>query len=247
MNLLVEHQQNWKKPFFTIWTGQLFSLMGSQLVQFALVWWITKTTGSATLLATSSMVAIIPDVVFGPFVGALVDRWNRQKVMILADATIAFITFCLGLLFWFGLVQVWHVFLILFLRSLGGCFHWPAMQASTSMMVPEEHLARISGLNSSARGVMNIIAPPLGALLLNSIPLYAILGIDVVSALLAILPLLIVLIPQPLQTYPSKVVTPGVLISDVRAGLKYVWAWPGLMAILIFAVLRLTTIRNTHR
>jgi DHA3 family macrolide efflux protein-like MFS transporter len=50
---LFKTQGNWKAPFFTIWIGQAFSLLGSQLVGFALVWWMTMTTGSATVLADS--------------------------------------------------------------------------------------------------------------------------------------------------------------------------------------------------
>ncbi len=154
---------NWKKRFFLIWTGQAFSLLGSGLVQFALVWWLTRTTGSATVLAGATLAALLPEVFLGPFAGALVDRWNRRLVMIFADAAIALVTFGLVILFWQGNIQVWHVFVALFIRSLGGAFHWPAMQASTSLMVPDDQLARISGINQALRGGMNIIAPPLGA------------------------------------------------------------------------------------
>jgi DHA3 family macrolide efflux protein-like MFS transporter len=72
---------NWKRPFFMVWTAQGFSLIGSGLVQFALVWWLTQTTGSAIVLATATFMAVIPDVFLGPFAGALVDRWNRRLVM----------------------------------------------------------------------------------------------------------------------------------------------------------------------
>jgi len=65
---------NWKVRFFSIWTGQAFSLLGSALVQFALIWWLTKTTGSATVLATASLVGFVPQIILGPFAGALVDR-----------------------------------------------------------------------------------------------------------------------------------------------------------------------------
>jgi DHA3 family macrolide efflux protein-like MFS transporter len=83
------HKSNWKTTFFIIWTGQAFSLLGSELVQFALVWYLTKQTGSASVLAFASFVALIPRVIISPFSGALVDRWNRQRVMIFADAGIA--------------------------------------------------------------------------------------------------------------------------------------------------------------
>ena len=72
------------RPFLTLWVGQVFSLLGSQLVQFSLIWWLTQQTGSATVLAVASIVGLVPQVVLGPFVGPLVDRWNRKRTMILA-------------------------------------------------------------------------------------------------------------------------------------------------------------------
>ena len=66
--------KNWRLPFITIWAGQAASLLGSQLVQFALIWWLTKTTGSATVLATATLVGLLPQVILGPVSGALVDR-----------------------------------------------------------------------------------------------------------------------------------------------------------------------------
>ena len=140
---------NWAARFFTVWGGQAFSLFGSSLVQFALVWYLTKQTGSATVLATATLVAMLPQIVLGAFVGALVDRWNRRLIMIIADGGIALATVALIYLFLSGQVQIWHIYLILMIRSLGQAFHFPAMQASTSLMVPEKHLTRISGANQT--------------------------------------------------------------------------------------------------
>jgi DHA3 family macrolide efflux protein-like MFS transporter len=63
------------RPFFIIWTGQAFSWFGSELVQFALVWWLTKSSGLATVLAFATTMAVLPRIFIGPFAGALVDRW----------------------------------------------------------------------------------------------------------------------------------------------------------------------------
>jgi DHA3 family macrolide efflux protein-like MFS transporter len=228
--LQANQQSNWKLPFFTIWVGQAFSLIGSGLVQFALVWWLTTTTGSATVLATATLAAILPGVVLGPFAGALVDRWNRRVVMMLADSFIALATLGLAALYAAGAMQIWHVYVIMFLRAIGGSFHWPAMQASTSLMVPEEHLSRVAGLNQTMQGALNIIAPPLGAVLLGLMPLNGIMLIDVVTAMLAVAPLLFVYIPQPKRSEAAQ--PSGGLASvwgDVREGFRYVWSWPGMM------------------
>ncbi len=227
---------NWKKPFFIVWGGQVFSLLGSGLVQFALVWWLTQTTGSPVVLASATLAAILPGVFLGPFAGALVDRWNRRLVMIVADTSIAAVTILLALLFWSGVIQPWHVFVVLFLRSLGGVFHYNAMSASTSLMVPEKHLSRVAGLNQTLQGVLNIATPPLGALLLELLQMYYVVAIDVVTAAIAVTALLFVAIPQPRRKDASEIVTPKVLLGDVRQGLRYVTAWPGLIVILGMAM-----------
>jgi DHA3 family macrolide efflux protein-like MFS transporter len=223
-------------PFFTVWTGQAVSLLGSQLVQFALVWWLTETTGSATVLAGATIVALLPQILFSPFAGALVDRWNRRAVMIVADTAIALATLLLAALFARGIVEVWHVFALTFIRSLGGAFHWPAMQASTTLMVPQKHLARVAGLNQTLFGATNVISPPVGALLLQVLPMEGILAIDVATALFAILPLFFIFVPQPPREEMSQAAQTSVL-ADVREGLRFVGSWRGLMMILAMATL----------
>ena len=229
--------ENWRKPFFLIWTGQSISLLGSQLVQFALIWWLTEKTGSATMLAFASFFSYLPEVILAPFAGALVDRWNRRRVMIVADGSIALATIAVAVLFWLGWVQIWHVFVVLFLRSLGNLSHWAAMKASTSMMVPEEHLARIAGINQALQGGVNIAGPALGAILLGVMPIFGVLFIDVGTAMLAIIPLLFVIIPQPQGAGVGEAVTVRNVLGDVRQGMRYVLSWRGLCVLLVMAVM----------
>jgi len=229
--------QNWMKKFLPIWSAQLFSLLGSGLVQFALIWWITQQTGSAAYLAMATLVAVLPEVLLSPFAGALVDRLNRRYVMIAADALIALFTLSLAVLFALGLVQVWHVFVVMFLRALGSVFHWPAMQASTSLMVPEKHLARVAGINQALRGSLNIVAPPLGALLMSILKFYQVISVDVLTAIIAITPLLFIRIPQPVRADAGIVLTPRVLLRDVAEGFRYMKNWKGLLYLTFLAAM----------
>ncbi len=224
-------QSKWQVPFFTIWTGQQLSLVGSGAAQFALIWYLTTTTGSATVLATSSLMAFLPTVFLGPFVGALVDRWNRRVVMIVADTVVALASFGLAYLFWVDALQIWHIYAVLFVRAVGTGFHWPAMEASTSLMVPEEQLTRVAGLNQTVKGVLNIIGAPLGALLMELLPLYGVMLMDVGTAMLAIVPLFFVRIPQPERIDVDESQEQSIL-TDVREGLRYLWGWPGMMTII---------------
>jgi DHA3 family macrolide efflux protein-like MFS transporter len=235
-NAVVERPKPWAPRFFTIWTGQAFSLLGSQLVSFAVIWWLTQTTGSATILATASLVGLIPQVVLGPFTGTLVDRWSRRLTMIVADGLIALATVGLAILFAIGHVQIWQVYALLFVRSVCGGFHWPAMQASTTLMVPKEHFARIQGLNQMLQGGMSIASAPLGALLLAWIPMQWILSIDVFTAMLAIAPLFFFQVPQPERNdLLPETLGKSSFWQDFRAGFRYVWGWPGLMLIGVMA------------
>ena len=225
------------RPFFTIWTGQAFSLLGSSLVQFALVWWLTKVTGSATVLATAAMMALLPQVFIGPIAGALVDRWNRRRVMIVADSLIALAVVLLAGLFAFDRVQIWHIYILMFVRAVGAAFHWPAMQASTSLMVPERHLSRVAGLNQALQGLASIMAPPLGALLLETVSMQATLSVDVATALLAIVPLLFVHVPQPAHVDAGEGESKSSVTADLREGLRFLRGWPGMLMVIGIAMI----------
>jgi DHA3 family macrolide efflux protein-like MFS transporter len=229
---------NWKLSFFGIWTGQAFSLIGSRVVQFALVWWLTKLTGSATVLATATMAALIPEIVLAPLAGAYVDRWNRRMVMIVADGLVALASLWLAYLFWVEAAQVWHVYVIMLVRAVGGSFHWPAMQASTSLMVPEKHLTRVAGLNQTLNGALSIVGPPLGALLMEVLLLYGVMLVDVGTAMLAILPLFFAHVPQPRRDDMDVEGTEKPTVwTDMREGLRYILGWPGLVALIGLAMI----------
>jgi DHA3 family macrolide efflux protein-like MFS transporter len=229
----------WVPLFFTIWSGQTLSWIGSAVAQFGLVWWITAKTGSATVLAVATLVSMLPNVVLGPLVGALIDRWNRRIVMLVADGVIALASLWLAYLFWADILAIWQVYVVMLVRAIGGAFHWPANQASISLMVPKEHLPRIAGLNQAIGGAVNIISPPVGALLLAIMPLHWIMMIDVITALFSILPLLFIIIPQP-KAPPSQIGTTATITAiwkDMVAGFRYIWNWSGLFWLLIIAML----------
>ena len=229
--------RNWAPRFFTIWTAQALSLFGSALVQFALIWWLTQESGSATVLAIATLVGMLPQILVGPFAGALVDRWNRRVIMIVADATIALFSLLLAYAFATGSVQIWQIYVIMAVRSLGGAFHYPAMAATTQLMVPQEQLTRVNSLNQALQGVNSLFAPVIGALLLSVLPTQGILLIDVVTALIAVLPLLFISIPQP-KRYGEAQLQEGKpsLLKDIGDAMVYIRSIPGFTAIIFMAL-----------
>ena len=220
--------QSWAIRFVPLWVGQALSLLGSQLVQIAIIWYLTQTTNSATTLAIASMMGLLPQVLLSPFIGTWVDRGERRLILIAADTTVAAATLILAFLFASGLIQVWQIYLALFIRAVAGGFHQSAFGASVVLLVPKEHLSRVQGFNQALYGGLNIISAPLGAYLLSRIPMQGILGIDIGTALLAIFILLFIRIPQPERTSAA----PSTFWQDFLAGFRYIAAWRGLVILL---------------
>lgn len=226
---------HWAVPFFVLWSGQALSLLGSRVASFALVWWVTQQTGSAVALTTLTLMFFLPQIFLGPVAGALIDRWPRRRVLLAADATTALASALLAVLFWLDGLQLWHIYLATFIGSLAGAFHFSAMTASTSLMVPAAQLTRVQGANQMLQGLMTVAAPPVGALLVAALPFAAIMAIDVVTALFAIIPLLFIAIPRP-PTRPAATAASANLWSEVRAGLAYIWHWSALLWITLLAM-----------
>lgn len=215
-------------------------MLGSHLVGFAFVWHLTETTGSATILAVGTLVQILPQVLISPIAGALVDRWNRKLVMIVFDSITALFTLLVAILFLLDSAQIWHIYLVMFVRSTCGQFQWAALTASTTLMVPKKQLSRVAGANQTLNGIMNILGPALGALLIGLLPMQGVLFIDVSTALLAVIPLLFFTIPQPIRNGTddtAKIKQQTSLWQDLAEGWKYVVGWHSLLAIIIVAML----------
>ena len=230
--------KSWLRNYLPMGIGQIVSLVGSALVQFALVWYVTKETGSAAVLATATTAAIVPNILLGPFVGALVDRWNRKLVMIIADLVVALATVVLAVLFATGAIQIWHIIAILLTRSAAGVFQGPARTAATTLMVPKEHLSRLGGVNQAVDGMINVFSPALGALLLAVLPMQGVLAVDIVTAAIAISMLIFfVKVPQPTTKPKLDKVTPRSLLADVRDAARYIVTWPGLFLLILMASL----------
>ncbi len=234
---------DWQSRFFIIWTGQALSLIGSSLTQFVLVWWITETTNSPGALAMAGVMAILPTALFSPLGGAIADRFSRRAVMILADAITAACMALLVVLFATHRVQLWQVYLLMFVRATMQSFQQPAAGASTVNLVPVSWLGRVAGMNQALQGVMTIASAPLGALALAFLPMQGALMIDVATAVLGITPLFFYAIPQP--RIQETALTPAALWGEIRAGADYVWQSPGLARLYAVTGLVVLTIMPT--
>lgn len=226
--------ENWKKTFAIIWSGQFFSLLTSSVVNFAIILWLSLETESASVLAMASIFGLLPQAVLGLFTGVFIDRWNRKRIMIVSDTFIALCSLLLAILFYAGKVEIWHIYTLLAMRSIGSAFHSPAMQASVPLLAPKEELMRVAGINQTIMSVSNIAGPALGALLITFMDMSYVLLFDVAGALIACTSLLFVFIPNPQPDAEAKVPN---IFREMKEGIAEITKSKGLPALFIFSIL----------
>ncbi|HHH1032295.1 TPA: MFS transporter [Yersinia enterocolitica] len=211
--------------FWAIFIGQALSLLGSALTQFVLLWWVADTTGSISALAAAGMAALLPLALLCPLGGTCADRYSRRLLMIGAHTISALCMMLLIALFLTGGIELWHVYTMMSLRSAMQAFQTPAAAASMAMLVPRSLLPWAVGLNQIQLSATIVTAGPLGAFAMNVLPLSWALSIDVSTALLGIVPLMIFHLPQVRAVQLAG--TYGVW-NVFREGMHLVWTDPGL-------------------
>lgn len=222
--------------FLLVWFGQLISLIGSGLTNFALGVWVYQRTGSVTQFSLILLFAMLPTVLISPIAGALVDRWNRRWCMILSDSGAGLTTVALALLLATGSLEIWHLYVAVSLSSVFKAFQLPAYTASTSLLVPKEHLLRASGMVQSSEACAQLISPLLAGVLLGIVQLQGVILIDFATFLFAVTTLFLVRFPDAKTSAVPKEGTTS-LWREAIEGWTYIAVRPGLLTLLVvFAI-----------
>ena len=218
------------RQFLYLLSGQQFSLLGSSIVQFVIIWWITIETESPVYLSLAALAGFAPLIVLAPFTGVLVDRWNRKSVIIVADFCQSLVTVVLILLFWLNWVSVYTALGFLIIRGLFQAFHQPAVSAVLPAMVPRDKLSRINGLETVLNGVVQLGGPVIAALLLDFASIDQVLWIDPVTFVVAVSILVFIKIP----CVRKETEKPSFKI-DFKEGFSYIRRARGLLAVIFLA------------
>lgn len=231
---MIRRESGWKRPFYTIWSGQTISLITSAILQMAIVFYLTEKTGSAMVLSMASLVGFLPHAILGPSIGVLVDRYDRKMVMIAADLLIAVTGAALAIVSLSMDPPVWMVMVVLCIRSIGTAFHTPALSAVTPLIVPEEQLTKCAGYTQSMQSISYIVSPAAAAALYSVWELNAIIAIDVIGALIACFTVWLVHIPK---LEPKDQSAGTSMIQEMREGFTALKANKGLLAMLLMGTL----------
>ncbi len=224
----------WKQKTFLFLSGQTVSLFGSSLVQFAIIWYITLSTQSGSMMTIASVCGFAPQVAISLFSGVWADRYNRKLLIMGADAMVASATFILALFFLSGHNDLWMVFLVSGIRSVGAGIQTPAVNAALPQIVPADKLTRVGGINGSLQSVMFILSPAAAGALLSVSTLESTFFIDVITAISAITIMIFIKIPLHEK---AKLKQKGGYFDDLKEGLKYVAKSPFFRSYFLFYAL----------
>ncbi len=229
------------RTFSVVWFGQLVSTLGSGLTGFALGVWVFQRTGSVTLFALNLLAYAVPNLLMSPLAGALVDRWDRRRVMMMSDTGAGLSTLAVALLWMSGHLEVWHIYLATAVNSAFSTFQWPAYSAATSLLVPKKHLGRAGGMVQIGEAISQLISPAVAGALFVTSGLQGIVLIDFATYVFAILTLSFIRFPQPKETTEGAS-SKGTLLKEAGFGWRYILLRPGLLGLLgIFAATNFLT------
>jgi MFS transporter, DHA3 family, macrolide efflux protein len=227
-------KSKWKHKFYTIWIGQTVSLITSAILQMAIIFYLTEETGSAMVLSIASLIGFLPYALLGPIIGVFVDRYDKKKIMIIADLMIAASGAILAIIALYIELPVWMILIVLFIRSVGTAFHSPALNAIVPLLVPEEQLTKCAGLNQASQSISYIVSPAIAAALYALWKLNEIILIDVIGAVLASLTVFFVKLPKLSLIKESHGYN---MIKEMKEGFAVIKKYKGLFALLIIGTL----------
>ena len=224
----------WRRNSVLFLLSQFVTGITSMIVQYAIIWYLTQESGSATVLSFATLFAMLPMVLLSPFVGTFVDRWNKKALLIVPDVIAAVVAVILSAV---GTINanfpIWLVFVSLTVRSLAQAFQMPTIQSIMPTIVPAEEVTKVNGQLGMVQSATLIISPALGALLYGLIPITILILVDVLGAVFGIALLMFVTIPN------SRAANGGEInvLADARFGLERIGTVSGLWTMLIIGSL----------
>lgn len=216
----VDSFTGWQKKAAIFLSSQSASLLGSMLVQYAIIWHLTLETQSGAVLTISTIAGFLPQILLLPFAGVWADRYPRKLLIIGADMLTAVSTLVLAIFFLMGYRELWLIYLLSAIRSVGGGIQSPAVGALLPQIVPMDRLMKVNSINGTLQPFIMIIAPVVAGALLASSTIESIFFIDVVTAAIAVALLLVLKVPPHQKA--AEVQQTGYL-DDLKAGVRYVW------------------------
>ena len=203
--------------------SQGITLFGSQIVQMAVIWYVTLETSSGKWVTILTLAAFLPQMLVSMVAGVWADRYNRKQIIIVSDSAIAAATLALALFMMAGNMgenALYAIIIISAIRSLGSGIQTPTVNAMIPQIVPEDGLMRVNGINGSIQSFVQFVSPIAAGAIMAMGPIYIILFIDIVTAIIGISMLALIKIPKSPQAERTE---PASVFAEMKEGLAYTW------------------------
>lgn len=217
------------KDFLILWSTQSLSQLGSSLTGYALTLWLYEKTGSALSTAALTICSYAPYVLMSIFAGALTDRFDKKKLMLLCDSFAAVCTVVTLVLYRAGTLVVWHLYLLNVLSGLMNTVQQPASSVAMTLIIPPEDYQKTSGLRSLSRSLISIMNPLIATALYSFAGLELVIAVDLGSFFIAFLALLL-LVRIPRQTNQSS----ESVLKLAKGGLVFLKRNPMILTLILF-------------
>ena len=217
------------KDFLILWSTQSLSQLGSSLTGYALTLWLYEQTGSALSTAALTICSYAPYVLMSIFAGALTDRFDKKKLMLLCDSFAAVCTVVTLVLYRAGMLAVWHLYLLNVLSGLMNTVQQPASSVAMTLIIPPEDYQKTSGLRSLSRSLISIMNPLIATALYSFAGLELVIAVDLGSFVIAFLALLL-LVRIPRQANQSS----ESVLKLAKGGLVFLKRNPMILTLILF-------------
>ncbi len=219
------------RTFLILWVTQAFSGLGSAVTSYALVVWSYTQEGSALTTALLMVSSYAPYVVCSIFAGALSDRWDKRKIMLVCDAMAAMTTVCILVLLKTGNLEVWHLYILNAVNGLMNTVQQPASEVATTALLPEKHYQRVGGLRYLSSSLNGILNPIIATAMMTLLGVDAVIFFDLFTFAAAFVTLLLFIrIPEKTEALEQK----DPLLTSVRTGLAFLREKRGVFSLILF-------------
>lgn len=218
------------KTFIILWGTQSLSQLGSAMTNFALTLWLYEQTGSALKTALLSICSYAPYVCMSIFAGALSDRWDKKKVLLVCDAFAACCTITVLILLQNNLLMPWHMYLLNAVNGLMNTIQQPAGDVAMTFITPKKHYQKTSGLRSFSNSLVTIFHPVLATSLFAFAGIKTVICVDLVTFAVAFMALLLFI---KIPAISNETVQEPFTVS-VKAGLRYLQNNRLILVLIVF-------------
>ncbi|WP_114907069.1 non-ribosomal peptide synthetase/MFS transporter [Ornithinimicrobium murale] len=219
------------RTFLLVALTQLLSMIGTGLTSFALGVWVLQETGSVSRFALISVLAVAPAIVLSPVAGAVADRFDRRRVMIVADSAAGAATAALVALLATGRLELWFIYLFAGVGSVANAFQRPAYLAAVTQLVPKRYLGQANGLVTLGASAGDLVAALLGGILIGFFGLAVVVAIDASTFVVAFVVLLCVRFPDRLWVRREESFR-----AEIVGGWRYITRRRPLVVMVVFFV-----------